>query len=351
MAVPLRMSCTSACMPPAFPNAIWLLGLPLQASERAPTAWSWTFSSGLWSMLTSTFIPPAARKMGGGLRLPPRGFHCWCMGSTSGASGGTAAMPVDITMPGLGIAGPSICGESSGTRGAGISLPPMRARFSGGGCTATGNPAGCWAMGWAKPPVCWGMGLARPARFWFTPVAGPGRAATMAHHVFCTDSNWLTRVLVSGRSVAQWAQHSCMSWTKPTGALCRCAGSTAGRPGGGRTVSLLFCVTCWMICTMSIPFHGIAPVSTSHMTSPTLYTSMRIPCGWLSITSGAMYCGVPAMVLVPGRTERASRTFERPKSATLTRWSCETSRFNGLKSPWMRPALWMARRPYRESRR
>eukprot|EP00961_Rhodomonas_salina_P051500 691316-Rhodomonas_salina.1 len=39
------------------------------------------------------------------------------------------------------------------------------------------------------------------------------------------------------------------------------------------------------------------------------------------------------MVLVPGRTERASRTFERPKSATLTRWSCETSRFNGLKSP------------------
>ena len=48
-----------------------------------------------------------------------------------------------------------------------------------------------------------------------------------------------------------------------------------------------------------------------------------MPCGCVSITSGAIYCGVPVIVFVPGSTDKASRTLDKPKSATCTRASTD----------------------------
>jgi hypothetical protein len=63
----------------------------------------------------------------------------------------------------------------------------------------------------------------------------------------------------------------------------------------------------------------LTPVIISHMTTPTEYMSTRRPCGLLCITSGAMYWGVPEIVLVPGTIDMVPNTFDSPKSATLTR--------------------------------
>mmetsp|Transcript_25344 Transcript_25344/g.63938 ORF Transcript_25344/g.63938 Transcript_25344/m.63938 type:complete len:697 (-) Transcript_25344:1023-3113(-) len=324
---------TATPCPGELASVVWLPGLLAHASKTAPAPCACVASSlASCIMSISMSMPPTARKMGGGLSPPVSGgFHCLpeAAGAPMGASSIASkceGMLVSVPL-GTAVLLAGICDVL--TRGV---LPRCTMGPAGGTKGAAGTGAGgvCAGIWYWRGPFCFSRKGYMP---W----------------LWCMLSRTCTHVSVVGRSFGFWAQASCMRLMKPTGAMRTCWFDSFGRPGGGNWVSLTFIVTCCMICTMSIPAHGISPVSSSHMTMPTEYMSTLMLWGRLCMISGAMYWGVPVMVLVPGSTVSVPMHFESPKSATLTLWSGPTSMLSVLKSPWIIPAACTALSPYMES--
>mmetsp|Transcript_35993 Transcript_35993/g.92016 ORF Transcript_35993/g.92016 Transcript_35993/m.92016 type:complete len:549 (+) Transcript_35993:537-2183(+) len=194
--VPLLRSATIACRPcpVALASAFWLLGLLKQASKTAPAPWACVNSSlDPCIMSMSISIPPAARKMGGGLSVPPSGGFHWLEVATGAPRGASRRA---LKCAGMLVSVPAGTAELLG----GMSKVLIRGVLPR--CTA--GPA-AFCSGSDSWGVCAGI--------WYW--SGPSWFSRKGYMpwLWCMLSSTWTHVSVVGRSLGCWDQASCISLT------------------------------------------------------------------------------------------------------------------------------------------
>ena len=186
---------------------------------------------------------------------------------------------------------------------------------------------------------------------------GTGRMAISVIWV-CTDGSgsggsWSASAAGRPASSGTSASRSVATWLADCGREAGClpssqemrshneSGTPAGRPGKR---------SAWLRRTVRVepPAKGVTPQTSSYSMIPSAYRSVAGVGSLPSMSSGAMYWGVPTSMVLRPPVPSDWTYLAMPKSVSRGRPGLDaasTRTFSGLTSRWMTPAAWTAARP------